>query len=919
MESHQRSESASKKQAVRSTYNEMGLLDKQTFEISDALYFQREKTYALRGTQRQSAISPPTIQRQGVSSDGSFVQNISMPIDTNIGPKETYSISSHPSPQLSAHVQGQGNTQRSSTQQYNFQQSYIDNQSPPYISRPLPQSKIGDLSLPHYASSIPQSSIRNVKDQNYSNDQNGLIFCREISSSPNIIQSSPASGTSLSSMAYQGHGQQSFEISPQHRLRPSSATSMESTNSTESVSSSFTSHHNMRLQALFRPISSGISGRGLVGEGTDKNKKQNISSSGGDEDNTDTRSTTAKSPLPQNLRGDPFRSAKVKTELCRYYNTEKGCPFGDKCNYAHGEHQLKYTKLMDLERAGLVDIEVFRTHPCFTWVSTGACPFDQRCMCLHDPRITGSQISWLPHAETLINSIGSSVNVDQLYHQRIASVYSSSPIHGYAPATNWKENERYHDVAWKHFYRLICNNDSNFSRDTSSGLLAHTRKLSKWGNQRHVVDELTDEHVMEIALMIRKDRMGQSYAYLPTHLFCGELCMVLQIRQFELSSPKDKKSDFCVMKEVTSNHSAANSLSHNSTRKFKVYEIVFGPTDDPSVTSLSIWFNISEDDIIPCTSHQAKRHKRSRHRLKKVWKQNKNSNDQMSLYSHQHDENPKQYESTRIPPFYEYQPHDNTAFDLITKIMHHHLTVCKVKRARDKSKTSKQFKDDLHASEQRLRAMFRSLRRFWMTWSWPVMLLKEQITDQTDVPPVNGKYFFSVEHRVIMSDKYFSSDRIKKGNLSEFTSSGTIYLPAYLWKSFITNIQLSWGRPISQVKLETVGFYDKPFSRLRRLPIFRNLSMGKEISAERGLLCLKTNSTALSSPSHKRVGDITIESLFQEWKIVEAHYDKSQGSTSLRISQSTKDNLSISENLSDWEKNLKEINSATTLTTRMPF
>ena len=79
-----------------------------------------------------------------------------------------------------------------------------------------------------------------------------------------------------------------------------------------------------------------------------------------------------KAPLPQNLRGDPFRSAKVKTELCRNYSTAKGCPFGDKCNYAHGEHELKYTQLMDLERAGLVDIEVFRTRPCPTWVATGA-------------------------------------------------------------------------------------------------------------------------------------------------------------------------------------------------------------------------------------------------------------------------------------------------------------------------------------------------------------------------------------------------------------------------------------------------------------------------------------------------------------------------------------------------------------------
>lgn len=90
-----------------------------------------------------------------------------------------------------------------------------------------------------------------------------------------------------------------------------------------------------------------------------------------EEQNEEQRGQNKKSPPPQNLRGDPFRSAKVKTEICRNFMSDKGCPFGDKCNYAHGENELKFTKLMDLERAGLVDVEIFRTHPCPTWVATG--------------------------------------------------------------------------------------------------------------------------------------------------------------------------------------------------------------------------------------------------------------------------------------------------------------------------------------------------------------------------------------------------------------------------------------------------------------------------------------------------------------------------------------------------------------------
>lgn len=45
---------------------------------------------------------------------------------------------------------------------------------------------------------------------------------------------------------------------------------------------------------------------------------------------------TTATPTPQNLRDNPERLAKVKTELCAYFEKGKPCPWGDKCNYAHG-------------------------------------------------------------------------------------------------------------------------------------------------------------------------------------------------------------------------------------------------------------------------------------------------------------------------------------------------------------------------------------------------------------------------------------------------------------------------------------------------------------------------------------------------------------------------------------------------------
>ena len=75
---------------------------------------------------------------------------------------------------------------------------------------------------------------------------------------------------------------------------------------------------------------------------------------------------------PQNFRDDPQKRARVKTELCQNFMMGKPCKFGKKCNYAHGHHELKLTKLKERHEAGLLDATTYRTRPCFNQIATGA-------------------------------------------------------------------------------------------------------------------------------------------------------------------------------------------------------------------------------------------------------------------------------------------------------------------------------------------------------------------------------------------------------------------------------------------------------------------------------------------------------------------------------------------------------------------
>ena len=67
-------------------------------------------------------------------------------------------------------------------------------------------------------------------------------------------------------------------------------------------------------------------------------------------------------------------SARYKTELCRPFEESGDCKYGEKCQFAHGSHELR----------GLTRHPKYKTERCRTFHSQGLCPYGPRCHFIHN-------------------------------------------------------------------------------------------------------------------------------------------------------------------------------------------------------------------------------------------------------------------------------------------------------------------------------------------------------------------------------------------------------------------------------------------------------------------------------------------------------------------------------------------------------
>lgn len=75
-------------------------------------------------------------------------------------------------------------------------------------------------------------------------------------------------------------------------------------------------------------------------------------------------------------------SQRYKTELCRSFQENGACKYGDKCQFAHGTHELR-----SMQRH-----PKYKTELCRTFHAAGYCPYGPRCHFVHDTQ-TDVQLS----------------------------------------------------------------------------------------------------------------------------------------------------------------------------------------------------------------------------------------------------------------------------------------------------------------------------------------------------------------------------------------------------------------------------------------------------------------------------------------------------------------------------------------------
>jgi len=120
-----------------------------------------------------------------------------------------------------------------------------------------------------------------------------------------------------------------------------------------------------------------------------------------------------------NIEAELRHQDLYKTEICRSFRETGACRYGSKCQFAHGEHELR----------PVMRHPKYKTEICRNFTETGTCPYGTRCRFVHYQRQTSrDSMSDSPLDLTPRSSVGSDQDTDvDSVSSELASLSLSAP------------------------------------------------------------------------------------------------------------------------------------------------------------------------------------------------------------------------------------------------------------------------------------------------------------------------------------------------------------------------------------------------------------------------------------------------------------------------------------------------------------
>ena len=144
------------------------------------------------------------------------------------------------------------------------------------------------------------------------------------------------------------------------------------------------------------------------------------------EDNSLLRKMQILKQIKQSKENQETGKIRYKTEICRSFKDNSICRYGQKCQFAHGDHELR-----NLNRH-----EKFKTELCRRFHQDSYCPYGPRCHFIHEP------VELKPHAKKQLildnksNKIPSSkLNTSLFSSNEILNFTANGPQLSFSPDT----------------------------------------------------------------------------------------------------------------------------------------------------------------------------------------------------------------------------------------------------------------------------------------------------------------------------------------------------------------------------------------------------------------------------------------------------------------------------------------------------